>query len=348
MMDILEELRKQSKTEQKAWENSKNRLDEINTYQYSVRLGALKKIHDYLYELSSKLNQLDYTTTVEIHIPEIGAISNLCQNNYELLWGNRANQNQVTLNFSTQIKDTCPLSLDEESRDKLKTILKQSNINFSTDQNNIMLKGVIHSSISFSINPDNPDILLSLNNFKKLGKQRYSLTEKLIDDTFFEQLGQFILHRKDNFIKMISSTAAEQTTPSNESLYEQESGFLTQEMDISKIRSLFNKEVQLYLTYHDAIKDINPKSDDFIIGRSRQCHIIIQSDLASRQHARIVYRKGKYVLIDQSTNGTFVKTQGGKEVYVQGEAVPLSGSGFISLGKSATVDNEHVIYFSCQ
>lgn len=119
-------------------------------------------------------------------------------------------------------------------------------------------------------------------------------------------------------------------------------------MDISRVRSLFNKEVQLYLTYHNTIKEINPKSDDFIIGRSKQSNIIVNSDLASRQHAKIVYRKSKYVLIDQSTNGTFVKTQGGKEVYVQGEELPLSGSGFISLGKSVTVDNEHIIYFSCQ
>jgi pSer/pThr/pTyr-binding forkhead associated (FHA) protein len=75
---------------------------------------------------------------------------------------------------------------------------------------------------------------------------------------------------------------------------------------------------------------------------------MVTSDLASRHHAQIVYRKGKFVLIDQSTNGTFVKAQGGKEVYVQQEEAPLSGSGFISLGKAVTVDNEHLIYYSCQ
>jgi hypothetical protein len=33
---------------------------------------------------------------------------------------------------------------------------------------------------------------------------------------------------------------------------------------------------------------------------------------------------------------------------VQQEEAPLVGSGFISLGKAVTVDNEHLIYFSCQ
>lgn len=175
------------------------------------------------------------------------------------------------------------------------------------------------------------------------------LNEKLINEKFFDQLGRFLLHRENNFVEIISSLTAKQAAQSiDDNLNDPDSGFHTQEMDISRVRSLFNKEVQLYLTYHNTIKEINPKSDDFIIGRSKQSNIIVNSDLASRQHAKIVYRKSKYVLIDQSTNGTFVKTQGGKEVYVQGEELPLSGSGFISLGKSVTVDNEHIIYFSCQ
>ena len=129
---------------------------------------------------------------------------------------------------------------------------------------------------------------------------------------------------------------------------EEDSAIRTEEMDISRLRSIFNREHRLYLTYHNIIKDLGSRTHGYILGRAKDCELPVKSDLASRHHAEIVFRKGKFVLIDQSTNGTFVKVQGGKEVYVQAEETPLSGSGFISLGKAVTVDNEHLIYYSCQ
>lgn len=348
-MDILEELRQQKKTEQHKAENRDEPFGELNTYQHSILLGGIKKIHDYLYELTNNLNQLAHTSTVDIQIPGFGAISNLHQNEYELLWENRAGQNRVVLNFCTHIKDFCPVNLDGEKNNGIEDILTQAGIDFSSDQGNILLNGAINSSVIFCINPDEHNITLTLGNFKQLGRQRYAINEKQINKNFFDQLARFLLHRENNFIELISSPAAVPAGYENEDHHgDSDSGISTQEMDVSRVRSLFSREIQLYLTYHNTIKEINPKSGQFIIGRSRQCNITVKSDLASRQHAKVVYRKGKYVLLDQSTNGTFVKTQGGKEIYVQGEELPLSGSGFISLGKSVTVDNEHIIYFSCQ
>lgn len=347
-MDILEELRKQKETEQVNSKNPEAVIGQINTYQHSVLEGSLKKIHDYLYELTGNLNHLDYTTTTDIQIPGLGSISNLHQNNYELLWENRATQKRVIVNFYTQINDDCSFNLGHEINTEIEDLLNQAGINFSIEKDNITLDGNISSAISFRISPDASSLTLVLNNIKQLGRQRFSFNDKLINEGFFEHLGRFLLHHENNFIEIISSQINESPIQANDDVDDTESGYQTQEMDVSRVRSLFNKEVQLYLTYHNTIKEMNTKSDDFIIGRSRENNIIVKSDLASRHHAKIVFRKGKYVLTDQSTNGTFVKTQGGKEVYVQGEEVPLSGSGFISLGKSVTIDNEHIIYFSCQ
>ena len=347
-MDILEELKKQKETEQGSNESPEAMAGQINTYQHSILLGSLKTIHDYLYELIGNLNHLDYTTTAEIQIPGLGSISNLHQNNYELLWENRPNQNQVIVKFRTQINDSCSYNLEHEINNETENLLQQAGISFSTEEGNKILDGNINSSITFLISPDENGLILKLHNVSQLGEQQHSFSEKRLNEYFFDQMGCFLLHRENNFIDILSSQSFKHTTQREEGVFDQDSGIHTQEMDVSRVRSLFNKEVQLYLTYHNTIKEINTKSGDFIIGRSKQSNIIVNSDLASRHHAKIVFRKGKYVLIDQSTNGTFVKTQGGKEVYVQGEELPLSGSGFISLGKSVTIDNEHIIYFSCQ
>lgn len=175
-MDILEELKKQ--TEHGKAETPESIAGEINTYQHSVLLGSLKKIHDYLHELTSNLNHLDHTTTVDIQIPDFGALSNLHQSNYELLWENRVNQNRVILNFCTHIKDSCPLNLGDASNDEIEDILKQAGISFSNNQNNLILDGTISSSVTFCINPDECSITLEINNFKQLGRQRYSLKRK--------------------------------------------------------------------------------------------------------------------------------------------------------------------------
>ena len=93
---------------------------------------------------------------------------------------------------------------------------------------------------------------------------------------------------------------------------------------------------------------VQAPTDTITIGRDLQCDLVVTSELASRQHARIEYSRGKFVLTDQSTNGTFVQIDGSPEVYLRREALPLSGTGAISLGRSCAQEKEHLIRFACE
>jgi len=84
------------------------------------------------------------------------------------------------------------------------------------------------------------------------------------------------------------------------------------------------------------------------IGRGQQNDIIVLDTLASRMHARIEYRRGKFVLLDQSTNGTYVLTDEGETAYLRREEFVLRGSGVISLGRAAGREAPEVIHFVCQ
>jgi hypothetical protein len=42
--------------------------------------------------------------------------------------------------------------------------------------------------------------------------------------------------------------------------------------------------------------------------------------------------RNKVLLVDQSTNGSFVTTQDGKEAFVRRDSVALQGAGLIGLG----------------
>ena len=88
-----------------------------------------------------------------------------------------------------------------------------------------------------------------------------------------------------------------------------------------------------------------------ILGRDLGCGFVVPSEYASRRHATIEYRRGKFVLIDQSTNGTYVRMDGdghGGDMYLRREELPLLGSsGLIGLGATLDVAAELAVRFDC-
>jgi adenylate cyclase len=69
------------------------------------------------------------------------------------------------------------------------------------------------------------------------------------------------------------------------------------------------------------------------IGRAEENDVVIKGNLISRLHARIELTRNKFVLIDQSTNGTFVTTRDGEEAFVRRDSMQLKGEGLIGFGR---------------
>ncbi len=72
------------------------------------------------------------------------------------------------------------------------------------------------------------------------------------------------------------------------------------------------------------------------MGRADENDVVIKGNLISRVHARIDFRKNRFVLVDESTNGTFIQPDDGEEVYVRRDSAELTGSGVIGMGRVAT------------
>jgi adenylate cyclase len=56
-------------------------------------------------------------------------------------------------------------------------------------------------------------------------------------------------------------------------------------------------------------------------------------------------RKGKFILKDQSTNGTFIAFPDGSHAFVQREEYMLQNQGWIGLGELRLPDHQDVIFF---
>ena len=84
------------------------------------------------------------------------------------------------------------------------------------------------------------------------------------------------------------------------------------------------------------------------IGRAEENDVVIKGNLISRLHARIEFTRNKFVLIDQSTNGTFVLSNSGEESFVRRDSIQLKGEGLIGFGKSPDASSPQHLRYVCE
>ena len=105
---------------------------------------------------------------------------------------------------------------------------------------------------------------------------------------------------------------------------------------------------RLRLRFDDRELLVDEHASGITIGRAEENDVVVNGHLSSRLHARIVIGRSNFVLIDQSTNGTFVQTGDGKELFVHQDIVQLKGEGMIGLGCLPEQDSQHTIHFTCE
>ena len=73
--------------------------------------------------------------------------------------------------------------------------------------------------------------------------------------------------------------------------------------------------------------------------------IVVKGNLISRLHARVEASRDRFTLIDESTNGTFVQTSDGEEIFVRRDNTLLTGAGVIGLGRVAQPNTPLAIHY---
>jgi len=127
---------------------------------------------------------------------------------------------------------------------------------------------------------------------------------------------------------------------------------LWQQEDVTRIASsvVLSKPVEalMHLTYRDRTLTVSQERPSVFLGRSATADISVDETLASRQHAKVEYRKGKFYIVDQSTNGTHIRSDDGSESFVRREEAPITGSGVISLGKAFKQNPTEIVRYRAE
>jgi len=104
---------------------------------------------------------------------------------------------------------------------------------------------------------------------------------------------------------------------------------------------------KLTLTFRDKTVVVDERRKGINMGRADDNDVVVKGNLISRIHARIEMRRGKFVLIDQSTNGTFLENAQGEETVLRRDTTELTGEGIIGLGRVAKPGTPLAVHFVC-
>ncbi|MEI9988389.1 MAG: adenylate/guanylate cyclase domain-containing protein [Aliidongia sp.] len=148
-------------------------------------------------------------------------------------------------------------------------------------------------------------------------------------------------------------------------------GFVLQSIDKFKIKGkdrpidVFRVEWEVvlertaYVPAGEAVRTtpqlrITARDGEFVIDRSRprltigrqDCDLVIANQAVSRRHAVIQWSDGRFILSDQSTNGTTIRYASGQENFIRREDTDIVGAGIIALGP-VPVLNALCLRFEC-
>jgi class 3 adenylate cyclase len=105
------------------------------------------------------------------------------------------------------------------------------------------------------------------------------------------------------------------------------------------------KASRLVLTFRDQNVEISDKRKGVTMGRAEDNDLVVKGNLISRIHAKVELRRGKFILIDQSTNGTFLQNLQGDETFIRRDSTELHGEGTIGLGRTEDPGASLAIYY---
>jgi adenylate cyclase len=116
----------------------------------------------------------------------------------------------------------------------------------------------------------------------------------------------------------------------------------------SRERERAGKSQRLRLRYQGQEVLVTEGRANITIGRAEENDLVVKGNLISRLHARVEINRNKFMLIDQSTNGTFVLGKDGEEAFVRRDSMQIRGEGLIGLGKAPDSNSSQVIRYICE
>ena len=360
-MGVLDELKRQAERrkeeEARAAEQKAARLSEAR----DVVSPAIARIRDYLVELAEQLRVVNPEISVDFRIRDVGTLDGLRQGGYRESHETDKGQggsvsfafvleNPRHYRFDINVPGQVDSWLNDLKRQGLKLdhaqVLEESSVGHRVWVN---AAGFVPVRLRFGADLENGSIVLTVQNYDELGEMRHRIRPEQVDEHFLDELGRYILRKPNRFLRFeVPAEMRDRLRKRIEADQKRKEVELGGPMGAlsSRIRGLFKRRFVLHLRYGDKTYRADDEGESFVLGRGDNCDIVVNAKHVSRRHARIEWRLGEFVLIDESRNGTSVTTPEREGVHLRREEITLTGSGIISLGAPIEADAEHLVHYS--
>lgn len=359
-MGLLDELKKRAA--EKEAQRSANieddaRADEIR----AVALPALFRIHANLAELVKQLRILDEETPVTLKIPGFGEVSGFQQRDYSVS-AEGTPPHSVTLRCTLRLVKVRPLEMttagtspttwvDRLRRQDLPVkVVRITDTRGPNQKALVTIEGPVPVTLQFSIDIEHAALQLVTRNYDELVERRQFFNPADVTEHWCEELLKYVTRAPNSFLRHeVSTDVREQLRRRLEwEKHKKQSVEETTENRLAtsgKLKNLFKRPPQLKLEWRGLSWDLATHVGPFTLGRVSDCDLRMRRERVSRFHARIEFKDGEYHLVDDSTNGTYVRFIDGRQAKVHRSSLLLHGSGAIALGDEAAEDDEDLIHF---
>lgn len=119
---------------------------------------------------------------------------------------------------------------------------------------------------------------------------------------------------------------------------------------VQRVLRIPESEVQrmsLVLRYRGKAHTLEEMSESFGMGRDSSNQVVIDAEWVSRNHALVEWKRGRFMLADRSTNGTWVLMGEDEEQFVHRDELHLRRCGTISLGQAHSDRRDELIHYEC-
>ena len=104
----------------------------------------------------------------------------------------------------------------------------------------------------------------------------------------------------------------------------------------------------LRLRYRGRERRLSRQRPLLSIGRDDASDFVLRLAEVSRRHARLEWRRGRCILVDESTNGTLVAPEGALPTFVRRDQLALDGRGVIAAGFEPEAHPERLIHYELE
>lgn len=123
---------------------------------------------------------------------------------------------------------------------------------------------------------------------------------------------------------------------------------LTQAADTDLVEQYVVAYERLTLSFGGETVTCDERTPLVTIGRVAGNDLVVPTDLTSRQHAEIQFRRGRFFIADNSANGTLLVNEDGGSISLRREEHSLRGAGRLCMGGNLDSNPDGVVAFCCE